>query len=211
MRRCASPLVLALAVLATACGGSSDGDDAQPADDGEAEQAPGDLVGFRIEPLPEVGDVTLPDLTDSNAEFTLEAAPGELLLVYFGYTNCPDFCPGTLANVKLARQRLEQPDQVDLAMVTVDPERDLPVLADYVTSFVSEGHALGTEDPDRLARAAQAFGVAYEVRQVDGETQVGHSTALYAVDNTGHVVLTWPFGVTIDEMASDFEILLGEE
>ena len=63
-----------------------------------------------------------------------------------------------MSDVKLARQRLDDPDRVDAAMVTVDPGRDLDVLADYVTSFVPEAHALGTDDFAALDRAAGPFG-----------------------------------------------------
>ena len=66
------------------------------------------LVGYSVEPVPAVGDITLPDLSNGDA-VSLRADPGKILLVYFGYTNCPDFCPNTMANVKLARQQLDDP------------------------------------------------------------------------------------------------------
>ena len=173
---------------------------------------PHELVGYRSEPVPDVADVTLPDLTASGADFSFVADPAGLLLVYFGYTNCPDFCPTTMSDVKLARQRLDEPERVDVAMVTVDPGRDLDVLADYVTSFVAEAHALGSADFTALDRAAGPFGVSYEVREADdGAIEVAHTTLLYAVDDTGRVVLTWPFGVSIDDLAADLERLLEDE
>ena len=184
-------LVALLGVVSASCGG----------DDRE-------LVGAPIEPAPDVAAIALPDLTDGGAEFPLIAETDSLLLVYFGYTNCPDFCPTTLSNVKLARQQLDEPDRIAMAMITVDPERDLPVLAEYVTGFSPDYHGLGSEDPEALAAAAEPFQVTYEVREVDGETQVGHTTALYAVDDTGHVVLRWRPDVTIDQLADDLDQLL---
>lgn len=170
-----------------------------------------DLTGYRIEPVPEVAHVALPDLTAGGEPFAFRADPGELLLVYFGYTNCPDFCPGTMSNVKLARQRIDDPERIDVAMVTIDPGRDIDVLPGYVRSFVPEAHALGTDDFAQLDVAAGAFGVSYQVTQApDGEIEVSHTTSLYAVDDAGRVVLTWPFGVTIDELADDLEHLLDE-
>jgi protein SCO1 len=167
------------------------------------------LAGYSVEPLPDVGNITLPDLTDHGADFALRADPGKILLVYFGYTNCPDFCPNTMSNVKLARQRLDDPANLEMAMVTVDPGRDLDTLADYVTSFIPDAHALGTADDDALRRAASAFGASYEVStDSSGETEVAHTTLLYAVDDTGHVVLAWPFGVSIDDLAADVDQLL---
>lgn len=170
------------------------------------------LVGYSVEPVPAVGDITLPDLSNGDADFALRAAPGKILLVYFGYTNCPDFCPNTMANVKLARQQLDDPAKLEMAMVTVDPNRDLGTLASYVTSFIPDAHALGTANDTELARAASAFGVSYDVStDASGEPAVGHTTLLYAVDDTGHVVLAWPFGVSKDDLAADVGQLLDQQ
>ena len=187
--------VMVGAVALAACGGESR-----------------ELAGYRVEPVPAVGEIVLPDLTNDGADFALRADAGKILLVYFGYTNCPDFCPNTMANVKLARQRLDDPAELEMAMVTVDPARDLDTLAGYVTSFVPDAHALGTADDDELARAASTFGVSYDVTtDASGEIQVAHTTLLYAVDDTGHVVLAWPFGVSIDDLAADIDQLLDHQ
>lgn len=173
---------------------------------------PRELAGYRREPAPVIADLALPDLSNGGEPFTFRADPGELLVVYFGYTNCPDFCPTTLSDVRLAKQLLDDPGAIDVAMVTVDPSRDLPVLADYVGGFFDDGHALGTDDPGELVAAAGPFGVQYEVGAADdGEVEVAHTTQLYAVDDTGTLVLTWPFGTTKDDLAADFEQLLDDE
>jgi protein SCO1 len=171
-----------------------------------------ELAGYSVEPVPSVGDIVLPDLTDDGADFALRADAGKILLVYFGYTNCPDFCPNTMSNVKLARQRLDDPADLEMAMVTVDPARDLDTLASYVTGFIPDAHALGTTDDDELARATSAFGASYDVStDAGGEPEVAHTTLLYAVDDTGHVVLAWPFGVSIDDLAADIDQLLDRQ
>jgi protein SCO1/2 len=192
----------ALAVLGlTACGGS----DAA-------------LHGFVRDPAPNVADITLPDVSDGGTEFTLRADQDKLLVVYFGYTSCPDFCPTTMSDVKLARARQDDPERIDVAMVTVDPGRDLAtdpdrcdgvILDCYVNSFVEGAHALGTDDPDALSRAAAPFGAGYQVStNDDGEIIVDHTTFLYAVDDAGDVVMTWQFGTPIDDLESDFRQLL---
>lgn len=186
----------ATALLLTACGG------------GEHEYA-----GYRRDPLPEVGELSLPEVNNGGREFAFAADDGDILLVYFGFTNCPDFCPSTLSDVRIAIRRLDedQADRVALAMVTVDPDRDLPVLGDYVESFVDGAHALGTDDPARLAAVAAPFGAAYDVGLADdGEIEVAHSTALYAVDSEGDLVLTWQFGVPVDDLVADIDALLAE-
>jgi len=173
-----------------------------------------ELAGYRRDPAPQVGDLTLPDHSAGGEEFALKAEPGEILAVYFGYTNCPDFCPTTLSDLRLATRRMDAEDaeRIDLAMVTVDPDRDLPILDGYVNSFLEGSHALGTDDPDRLAEVAAPFGVGYEVTTNDeGEIEVAHSTSLYAIDDEGNLVLTWQFGVSIDDLAADLTQLLEEE
>lgn len=170
---------------------------------------PHEFAGYQMEPAPQVGDVTLPDLADGGRPFALRAEPGELLLVYFGYTNCPDACPTTLTDTSIAERQIEvdspgAADRIDMAMITVDPDRDLDVLADYVQGFHEDGHALGTDDPAALAAAAQPFGVTYLVNGAE----VSHSTHLYAVDDTGTVVMTWTWPTELDALTADLKELL---
>ena len=79
------------------------------------------LTGYERDPAPEVGDISMPNLTEGG-DFAFRADDGELLVVYFGYLNCPDFCPTTMSDLKLARNRLDDDlaDRVTVAMVTVD-------------------------------------------------------------------------------------------
>lgn len=200
--RCLTALVGAAALTLAACGG-------------EQETR---LAGAVLDPLPVVAGVTLPDATADLAPFELKAEPGGLLVVYFGYTNCPDFCPTTMSDVKLARSRLDDPERVSVAMVTVDPERDFVVNPDlcedeivlscYVRSFVDDAHALGSTDAAELQAAAAPFGAAYQVIRSGDEVVVEHSTYLYAVDDQGRIAVSWQFGTAIDDLVSDMQILL---
>lgn len=188
-----------LCVGSTSCG-----------DDGSAAR---ELVGYRNVPGQAVGAVSLPDASNGGQEMALRAAPGELLVTYFGYTSCPDVCPTTLSDLRTALRDLgADADRVDLAMVTVDPGRDTAeVLTGYVQSFVADAHALRTDDPADLRAAADAFGVSYDVAtEDDGTVKVAHSAAMYVVDQTGTVTLTWPFGVKADDLRLDLEALLAE-
>lgn len=185
---------------------------------GSGEQS--QLAGAVLDPLPVVAGITLPDATNDLQPFELKADPGSLLIVYFGYTNCPDFCPTTMSDVKLARSRLDEPERVSVAMVTVDPERDFVekpelcegiVLSCYVRSFVDDAHALGTDDAGALQQAAAPFGAAYNVLKSGDEVVVEHSTYLYAVDDQGRIAVSWQFGIPIDDLVADMEILLDRE
>ena len=168
------------------------------------------MSGIIRDPAPTVDGNSIPSLTDPGSEITFQAAPGELQLVFFGYTHCPDVCPTTLADLTVALRKLPESDaaKVDTVMVTVDPDRDLDVLADYVQSFLPEGEAGGTADPARLQAVADSFGVTYAVMpNDDGEVDVTHSGFVYVVDDQGRLVLSWPFGTTSDAMAADLAIL----
>ena len=169
------------------------------------------LSGYQLDPAPSVAAFSLPDASASGSDFTFRAAEGQLLIVYFGYTSCPDVCPTTLYEVKKALQQIgESADAVNLAMITVDPDRDTDAITTgYVQSFVSQAHALRTEVPDDLQVVANAFGASYSVTKADdGAIEVSHSGALYVVDAEGSIVLIWPFGIPAAGIANDLQILL---
>ena len=149
-------------------------------------------------------------MSQGGEPFALRAAPGGLLVVYFGYTQCPDVCPTTMANVRAALGQLgDNADRVEVAMVSIDPDRDMALLADYVGSFVEGGHALVTDVADDLRGAADPFGVTYLVQQnAAGEIEVTHTPLLYVVNDTGQLALTWSFDVAADDIAGDLEQLL---
>jgi protein SCO1/2 len=208
--RCGTALLVAGALALTACG--DDRAELGGPDNTSIDTSPDrELTGFRREPPPVVGDLTLPAVNRGGDDFAFRADPGELLVVYFGYTNCPDFCPTTLSDLRIAMRRLEPADaaRIDVAMVTVDPDRDLPILDVYITSFFDDGIALGTDDADALARVAAPFGAAYEVTTTDeGTIDVAHSTLLYVVDDAGELLLTWQFGAAIADLAADLAQLI---
>lgn len=175
---------------------------------GSDEVAP--FAGARRAPAPSLS-ATLP--TTDGEVFEFVAADDEVLLVYFGYTSCPDVCPTTLADVSFARTELgDDADRVDLAMVTVDPGRDdAATLSDYVNSFVPGSIALRTDDDDELRSAAAEFGVFYEVTTLDdGTVDVIHSGTLFAVDDQGQLTASWSFGTPASDFVNDLDILLSE-
>jgi protein SCO1/2 len=171
------------------------------------------ISGLQLTPPPAVGATSLPDASKGNADFAFKATEGKFLVVYFGYTQCPDVCPTTLAEVKTALKHLgSDAAKIDVGMITIDPTRDTgQLLTDYVQSFIPGSHALRTDDDTKLRVVAKAFGAGYSVtKKADGSEQVSHSGNLYVVDPKGSVVLEWPFGLKADAIATDLEILLGK-
>ncbi len=199
-------LLVATTVIAlAACGGS---DVTSSSSSVEADAAERPLAGIVRDPAPVVDGTTLPSLTDPGEDVVFRADPGGLKAVYFGYTNCPDVCPTTMADWTVTLRRLppEIADQVSTVMVTVDPERDNELLTGYVQSFVPDAVAAGTLDADRLAAAAEPFGVSYDVTtNAEGEIEVSHSGFLYLVGDDGRLLVTWPFGTSSQEMAADIQ------
>lgn len=188
---------LSLVMLATAC--SSE---------------PAQLSGFVRDPLPDVSTASLPDVSSGGVDFSMRAPQDEILLLYFGYTSCPDVCPTTLADLRSAlRQMGDAATKVNVAMATVDPERDTDeVITGYVQSFIPGAHALRTESPEELRAAADVFGADYGVSvDEEGMREVFHTANLYAIDDRGLLQVTWPFGSEPDGIAADLELLLEAE
>ena len=136
---------------------------------------------------------------------------GKIVLLYFGYTFCPDVCPATLAQVKGAYDALgSDADRVQLIMISVDPERDTPEKTQtYVEQF--DPRFLGlTGDIDTVTRIATAFGVVFE-KHAGSEASgylIDHTAVLTAVDRDGYARLILPFGVSGVDLASDIRYLL---
>ncbi|MEX0846413.1 MAG: SCO family protein [Ilumatobacteraceae bacterium] len=195
-------LVIGLAAT-VAIGAAACGDDV----------APHSLVGFRPSAEQRVDTVPIPDASAGGQPFVFRAEPDGLLLVSFGYTQCPDVCPTTMASVRSGLRLMEdEAENIGLAMVTVDPVRDTPeVLTGFVQSFVPGAHALRTDDVQVLRQVSDLFGVTFNIAtNDDGEVGVSHSGLLYVVDDTGVVRLSWPFGVKSADIAADLELLLDE-
>lgn len=202
---------LLLATLTAACATA-------PGSDGAAEAGAattGARAGVERDTPFELAEVVLPDESQGGAPFPLRAEDGHVLLVYFGYTNCPDVCPTTLSEVKRIRRDLgDDGARVDVAMVTVDPARDTPeVLTGYLGHFFDDAHALRTDDPATLAAATAAVGITVTTRPTTdpGFYTVDHTATLFAVDPAGVVVAEWPFGTPASSVEADLRNLLDEE
>jgi protein SCO1 len=129
---------------------------------------------------------------------------GKLLLVYFGFTYCPDICPTDLQAIGLALDRLrEAGDAVQPLFVTLDPERDTPQqLADYVPMFHPRLIGLSGHE-SAIRQAARAYKVYYaKVPTADGsDYTIDHSGFIYLMDRAGQYVGFFPPGTPPDRIA----------
>ena len=136
---------------------------------------------------------------------------GQVVVVFFGFTHCPDVCPTTMAELALVKRQLGADGQrLQAVFVTVDPERDTPeLLKAYVTNF-DPGFVALRGTPEETAAAAKHFKVFYA--KVPGKTEgsytVDHTAGAYVFDPQGRVRLFTRHGTGADALLHDIRILL---
>ncbi len=150
------------------------------------------------------------ELTDHQGVVqTDEDFAGRWMLVFFGFANCPDVCPTTLAEVATVMDGLG-PDaaHVQPFFITIDPERDTPEqLAEFVPAF--DANIIGlTGTPDQIKRTSETFRIYYEkieeAASPDGYT-MGHSSQLFLFDPQGGYVGAWAYGTPAEQILSDLK------
>ena len=151
-------------------------------------------------------------LTDHNGKpRTLADYRGKAVVVFFGYTQCPDFCPTTLSELAEAMKRLgPDADRVQVLFVTVDPERDTPeLLSKYVPAFDPRFVGL-YGDADTTARTAKEFKILYQKQpgQTPGTYTVDHSAGTFIFDPNGKLRVYVGYGQGPEVFAHDIKELL---
>lgn len=154
-------------------------------------------------------------LTDHNGKpRTLADFRGKVVVLFFGYTHCPDVCPTTLSELSQVMKTLgPDADRVQVLFVTVDPERDTPaVLSRYVTAFDPRFLAL-YGDAAATRRAAKEFKVYFEKREgsAPGDYTMDHSAGTYVIDLKGKLRLFVGYGKAGADLVHDIRTLLSEK
>lgn len=165
--------------------------------------------GLYLDSPTQATDFTLTSQTGEPV--SLSDLRGKLVLLYFGYTFCPDVCPTTLSTLNQALELMgKKADDVQVVMVSVDPERDTPeVLANYLSNFNPSFMGL-TGTHDQIASAATGLGVFFEKHEGSAETGylVDHTASVMALDQQGRLRLVIPFETSAEDIASDLTQLL---
>ena len=151
------------------------------------------------------------DLTASTGEqVSLADYTGKVVVIYFGYTFCPDVCPTTLAKLDRALDLMgDEADEVQVIMVSVDPQRDTPeALRDYMGYFDPSFIGLTGTD-DEIASVATVYGVYFQAQEGSAATGylVDHTATLMVVDKEGYLKLVLPSDVTAEDIADDLGYL----
>ena len=153
------------------------------------------------------------DLTDHNGKPRhLEDFRGKAVVVFFGFTHCPDFCPTTLAEMSQVVKSLgPDGDRVQVLLVTVDPERDTrEALAKYVTAF--DPRFLGmVGDLEATRRVAREFKIYFEKRKTGDSYSVDHSAQSYVIDPQGRLRLFVRHDRISSDLPDDLKTLLREK
>jgi protein SCO1/2 len=151
-------------------------------------------------------------LTDHNGQLrSLKDFKGKVVVLFFGYTQCPDVCPTSMAELAEVKKLLgPQGDKLQGLFVTLDPERDKPeMLKAYMTNFDPSFLALYTS-VDKLPEVAKDFKIYY--KKVDGPTPTSytldHSAGSYVFDPQGHLRLFVRYGSGAPAVAADIKQLL---
>ena len=159
-----------------------------------------------------------PDLA---ADFTLTASTGgqlslsdlrgKVVLLYFGYTFCPDACPTTLSELKKVPAALgDRADEVQVVMVSVDPQRDTPeVLREYLSYFDPSFLGLtGTEE--EVLAAATPLGIYFSAHEGSAASGylVDHTTTILVIDKAGYLRLLYGFETQGEDIAADMRYLV---
>lgn len=151
-------------------------------------------------------------LTGHNGEqVSLEDFRGKAVMLYFGYTFCPDVCPATMVELAKAKQLMGQDgDRLQVIMISVDPLRDTPEkLEKYVTHFDPDFIGL-TGSEDEIAAASTPFGIYYEKREGSEASGylIDHTASVVVIDPDGYLRLIYPFGTPGEDIAEDISHLI---
>ena len=176
--------------------------------------APAGGAGFRsgaFEPARQAPDFALS--ASDGTEFRLSGTRGKVILLAFGYTNCPDVCPTVLAELAQVRARLgRDAGRVQVTYVSVDPERDTAArLRAYVQLFDTTFVGL-TGSAAQLEPVWKAYGISIVRREIPGRGPqayaVHHTASVYMVDTDGRLRVMAPFGTPVDDLVHDVRVLL---
>ncbi len=148
---------------------------------------------------------------------TISQLHGKIVLLFFGFTSCPDVCPMTLSTVSRALSGLsaEERDQVATLFISVDPQKDTPELLNKYTGYFHENIIGVTADHPVLKRFVAHYGATYEHREDEGSAlgyAISHTPDILFVDRQGQLLDTRVgFPATIDDIKSKIRRVLSDQ
>lgn len=176
---------------------------------GSREVNPSQFRGTVLPAAIPVPDFTL--LSATGEPVQLSDYQGQIVLLYFGYTFCPDICPTTLAELaKVQRELDDRGEKIQVLMVTVDPERDTPQkLAEYTGHFHPDFIGLAGSK-EEIDAAGEGFGLYYQRQEGTEATGylVDHTARVFVVDPQGNYQLSFSYGTPAEDIAHDLRLMM---
>jgi protein SCO1/2 len=158
----------------------------------------------------------VPDFTLSGADgpVSLSDYAGKYVFLYFGYTFCPDICPGALSNLAAVRRELgDDADKIQVIMVSVDPERDTPeALAEYVAHFDPTFVGV-TGTKEEIDKAGEPFHLYYEKHEGTAASGylIDHTARAYLIDPAGNARVAYPHDAPTEGIVKDLHWFFAQE
>lgn len=157
--------------------------------------------GSTYEPPVEIPDFILPAST--GGDLSLSDLEGNYVLLFFGFTNCPDVCPTTLAQFRQVKSMLgDLNENVTFLFISVDPERDTPdMIREYIARFDTDFIGLSGDD-ETLAEIGEPFGLYYQRREEEGANySVDHTGRSFLLDQQGDLIMSFAYGTDAEVIA----------
>ena len=146
------------------------------------------------------------------SSFKLSEQQGEVVLLFFGYTSCPDVCPTTLSELrKITTELGEDASRVQVVYITVDPDRDTPQKVQEYASLFSPSFIGLSGSLEELEPIWKEYGVFREIEKTaDSENGylVTHTARVYLIDQKGDLLLSYSFGTPTDDILHDVKLAL---
>lgn len=177
------------------------------------ESAPAEQHGTPLDPPRQLSDFALP--SQDGTPLHVSDLRGNYVMLFFGYTHCPDVCPTTLSDFVLVKRAMgAASSQVRFVFVSVDGERDTPaVLARFLKAFDPTFIGLQGDDTT-LGRVSKEYGLYYKKEQVAGTSEpylVTHSASAYLLDRQGRMRMVYGFGTPPKVIAADIGDMIARE
>ena len=163
--------------------------------------------------LPIGGDFALTD--HDGQPFTLQSQRGKVVLIFFGYSSCPDACPTTLSKLSTVARRLgDDRARLQALYISVDPDRDTPPVlkADMANFSIGAIGLTGTKDD--IDAVVKQYAAAYEIvptPESAAKYTIAHTTSVYALDVGGRVRRTFDYEATVDEIVAGIREILAQK
>lgn len=170
---------------------------------------PHQFAGTLIQSPQPVSDFTLSG--PQGSQVRLSNYRGKVILLFFGYTSCPDICPTTMRDLSIALDLLgRRSTQVQVILISVDPEKDTPQRLQAYLQLI-DPRLLGlTGTPDQILQIATQYGVYFEKRPFgdSGAYLVDHTSTTFLIDPQGYLKIVYPYGTSPQSLASDITYIL---